>query len=251
MAVPVIFLLRAMLYTVLLFIVCSTLFNIARFGSCDTLGNFACESPTWDTIDDVVAYATGSVASLLGLDRTERKLTPADLEAAAKETAFYTYPDKLTRRHEISGFGSSNIVRCWPSDGGILVATRVTGVELEYLGLDRFHGQNRSSDQIEEDAFCRSLRRIGAKWWESEWDWLQATSKARKMTDDEKAVVMLGWLKEGGVWVLRIESEEHYVPEMGRIWNAFTMEERCRAIELSGGTFYRDLGHCDETKDLT
>ena len=124
------------------------------------------------------------------------------------------------------------------------------------MSFDRFHGSPRSQDQDSEDRFCNQLRKIGAKWWESERDWLQARSKARKMTEDEKRVVLVGWPPRdshggggGGVWVLKVPSEE-YVPEMGRIWNGFSMGERCRAIEMSGRVFYEDVGDCEDLRDV-
>lgn len=61
----------------------------------------------------------------------------------------------------------TNRVRCWPSVGGFIIADRVHAIELDYIGLDRFHITPRSTNATHEDAFCRKLRKIGGKWWES------------------------------------------------------------------------------------
>jgi hypothetical protein len=57
-----------------------------------------------------------------------------------------------------------NVVHCWPSVGGIIIAERVPAVELAYIGLDRFHTTPRSLNETEEDVFCMQLRKVGGKW---------------------------------------------------------------------------------------
>lgn len=62
-----------------------------------------------------------------------------------------------------------NEVRCWLIMGGIVVADRVSGVELAHIGLDRFHITPRSWNQSEEDDFCMQLQ-IGGKRWTDYYD---------------------------------------------------------------------------------
>jgi len=57
---------------------------------------------------------------------------------------------------------------------------------------------------------------------------------------------LLGWPEDeehkGGVWVLKLKRSEIRGPDenrmTGRIRLARTIQERCRAIEMCGGTFY-------------
>ncbi|KAH7409710.1 hypothetical protein BKA64DRAFT_405561 [Cadophora sp. MPI-SDFR-AT-0126] len=93
----------------------------------------------------------------------------------------------------------TNTIHSWPSIGGIIIAERVHPVELAYIGLDRFHSTPRSSNTTEEDLFCTQLRRIGGKWWNSWWDYQEATkSKMRMMWPNEREVLFLGWPEAGG-----------------------------------------------------
>lgn len=55
----------------------------------------------------------------------------------------------------------TNDVHCWPSVGGFIIAENVHPVELDYIGLDRFHITPRSVHATEEDAFCMKLACIG------------------------------------------------------------------------------------------
>jgi hypothetical protein len=75
----------------------------------------------------------------------------------------------------------TNVVHCWPSVGGIVIAERVHAVELAYIGLDRFHTTPRSPNETEEDAFCIQLRKIGGKWWSSYDDFEMATRAKLRM----------------------------------------------------------------------
>ena len=133
----------------------------------------------------------------------------------------------------------SNDVHCWPSVGGIIIAQRVHAVELAYIGLDRFHTTPRSPNQAEENAFCMQLRKIGGKWWRSYDDFEMATgSKVRRMWPDEREVLFLGWPEQGGVWVLRYDNRKMIGGDLGPVWNAISMEERCMALEKRGAVFF-------------
>ena len=65
----------------------------------------------------------------------------------------------------------------------------------------------------------------------------------------EVVETFLGWPENGGVWVLRETWDDSEGRAVARIKLAKTMEERCRAIEMSGGTFYLDAKDCDATRD--
>jgi hypothetical protein len=145
-----------------------------------------------------------------------------------------------TERLSFTTLGGSNTVICWPSVGGLIIADRVTPIELQYLSLPRFTSTPRSLNQTAEDEFCRQLRKIGGKWFPSHWDWwAKYVQMSRDMKLSEMEVLTLGWPEVGGVWVLRRPSR--WGEDRGwslRIRNAVTMKERCEAIEMSGGVFY-------------
>ncbi|KAI1385434.1 uncharacterized protein F4822DRAFT_413020 [Hypoxylon trugodes] len=134
------------------------------------------------------------------------------------------------------GVRSGAAVRGYPSYGGIY-ARHCTAVELDFLGLDRFHIAMRSLDQEEEDAHCNNMRRLGATWWESE------DAYRRNAMDPDKSndpVTFVGWPPGGGVWVLRTTHDDATARGIGRINNCHTMEERCRLIREMGGSFYEN-----------
>jgi hypothetical protein len=63
----------------------------------------------------------------------------------------------------------------------------------------------------------------------------------RQLWPDEIDVLYLGWPKDKrGVWLLRYENWKAVAGDIGTIYNALTMEERCLAIKLSGGKFYEN-----------
>jgi hypothetical protein len=141
------------------------------------------------------------------------------------------------------------------------IADWVSPVELDYLGLDRFMEQERAADQAEEDAFCMRLRKVGAKWWHDYNDFTDAVAGARQMTKEEATRLLLCWPEEGGVWVLKIDGRENAEWEGGgwseggwregrMVYNAYTMRERCQAIERLGGVFFKNPKECEDTKDL-
>ncbi|KAI0114636.1 hypothetical protein F4776DRAFT_324513 [Hypoxylon sp. NC0597] len=134
------------------------------------------------------------------------------------------------------GVRSGAAVRGYPSWGGVYVL-HCTPVELDFLGLDRFHIAMRSLDQEEEDAHCNNMRRLGATWWASE-----AAYRQKAMDPDKSGdlVTFVGWPPGGGVWVLRTTHDEASARGAGRINNCYTMEERCRLIRQMGGVFYEN-----------
>jgi hypothetical protein len=63
------------------------------------------------------------------------------------------------------GSGPGARVVAYPSKGGMDVLDALNGLDLDFLGLDRFKTVQRSQDPAEEDALCVKMRRLGAVWW--------------------------------------------------------------------------------------
>ncbi|OQO12004.1 hypothetical protein B0A48_02643 [Cryoendolithus antarcticus] len=137
----------------------------------------------------------------------------------------------------------------YPSSGGIWLK-EADVLDLLYLSLSRSEVCHRSTDPNEEDEFCDRLRRVGAKWWVSRWDWANATIGAREATEEELKVVMYGWPAEGaGVWVLRYESKHDVPDDFGRLRLALTMEESIARMREYGAEFTEDASQVPELRD--
>ncbi|KAI9833200.1 MAG: hypothetical protein M1819_003823 [Sarea resinae] len=143
------------------------------------------------------------------------------------------------------------VVYGWPSAGGMLYRS-VEPLELEFLGIDRFSESQRSQDPAEEDAFCRQLYKIGARWYEHERELQDLMLGDRKWPPR----LEFGWPANGGVWAVRKVKEpdlrKHPLdPPLverkpwGKLYMALNMEERCRVIEELGGTFFPNPEECD------
>lgn len=135
----------------------------------------------------------------------------------------------------------SATVYAWPSIGGRLELRNPSAFELEVLGIEDASLEiNCSADFGVEDAFAYKLRSLGGTF--SEHSYLTKGSPL----DREEVHTWLGWPQDeahkGGVWVLALEERHTWDRKTGRIRLARTMEERCRAIELCGGTFYPTVG---------
>ena len=136
----------------------------------------------------------------------------------------------------------------WSSTGGILVLEDCTGVELEFLRLDRFEqAQPRSQNATEEDEHCKRMRMLGARFWESEatWDARWSGTTGSWMTDK---VIMIGWPEGGGVWYLKMEYGDAVEKGLSMAKNAFSMEERCEFLEQMGAKYYADPADCIELR---
>ncbi|KAI6081935.1 hypothetical protein F4821DRAFT_248215 [Hypoxylon rubiginosum] len=135
------------------------------------------------------------------------------------------------------GVRSGAAVRGYPSRGGIYVL-HCNPVELDFLQLDRFHIAMRAMDQKEEDRHCFNMRKLGATWWESEEAYARRAMEWYDRT--KEPVTYVGWPSSGGVWVLRTTQGDASERGVGRINNAFNMEERWRIIRDMGGIFYEN-----------
>jgi hypothetical protein len=150
------------------------------------------------------------------------------------EWAQQYWPDLKDRRFTLSDVAT---VYAWPSTGGRLELEDANALELDFLGIqDHFTEIERSPNATEEDAFALKLRRIGGTFYQ-----YRAGLKYGDLRQNE-VHMWLGWPEDdqhrGGVWVLKLKYSEKRDRMTGRIKLAKTMKERCRAIEMCGGTFY-------------
>lgn len=129
-------------------------------------------------------------------------------------------------------------------------------LELDFLSLPRFDSVLRpepdSNNTTTEDAFCRCLRLLGAKWYKNYWDYLGAQEMLfRPTTPEEDERLHLGWPENGqGVWVLRQKDGNNIWEGMWRMRNAYTMDERCKALEMAGAKFYKKPEACEYLRPL-
>lgn len=147
-----------------------------------------------------------------------------------------------TTKFPRSGFGESVGATAygWPMKGGYYTLD-CSVVELDFLGLDRFEPSNRSQSQEEEEIHCAKLRQLGATWFSSDSDEFYS---AHKCEGWDSPRLYFGWPAEGGVWAMSTTRDGAGSSGMGRIGNAFTMDERCEMIKRLGGTFYADPKNC-------
>ncbi|KAL6859304.1 hypothetical protein J3F83DRAFT_749680 [Trichoderma novae-zelandiae] len=144
--------------------------------------------------------------------------------------------------------GPGGFVRGWPSKGGLYALGPCLGVELEFLGLDRFHNTPRPSISDptaaaeEEETHCNKMRQLGATWFKNEHEYMKHLIYP-DLTDMD-FTFHVGWPAGGGVWVLTVSRATAKTTSAAIIHNAFNMEERCKAIEQLGGRFYENPKDC-------
>ncbi|KAG8677548.1 hypothetical protein FPOAC2_03676 [Fusarium poae] len=130
------------------------------------------------------------------------------------------------------------IVTGWPAKGGYY-KIKCSLAELDFLGLDRYNPTNRSENVDEEEAWCATLRQLRAKYYRNICDRI-----ADGAYGIETPKVYIGWPTDGGVWALQATKLNATLRGLGRIENAFTMEERWQKIKEYGGTFYAEPKEC-------
>jgi hypothetical protein len=168
------------------------------------------------------------------------------LDSEAENSGVTLRDESLLMRLDPASGWYNDEVRCWPSLGGIIIAAKAQPVELAFLAADRFYPTSRSPNAGEEGEFSRSRRWWGGNWWMSYHNFELATVfKAYQLWPDEIDVSYLGRPEDGsGLWLLRYGSyaaqRRDIEREVGMIYNAFTMDERCLGIRLSGGTFFEN-----------
>ncbi|KAM0477473.1 hypothetical protein ACHAPX_005786 [Trichoderma viride] len=146
-----------------------------------------------------------------------------------------------------TGSNPGSVVMCWPSKGGAYRLGNVHIVQRQFLGLDRRVAKllrpEVSADV--EDAFCDQLRKLGARWWESESKYSdELIDPYTGRLPPEKPVLYIGWPASGGVWALSVDVWDAAKEGYGVIYNSLTMEEQCEMIQEFGGTFYQDPKDC-------
>ncbi|PSK35099.1 hypothetical protein B9Z65_1682 [Elsinoe australis] len=109
------------------------------------------------------------------------------------------YQPASTYRSELGA--TAAIVCCWPSTGGLLRRGHVTGIELDFLGLDRFDNVPRPSpyNATLEDGFCERLERLGAAHHKDDSDCFESMLHGTR-----RYRALLAWPENdaGGAWAL-------------------------------------------------
>lgn len=122
-------------------------------------------------------------------------------------------------------------------------------VLLQHLSIDRFKTltSEKETDPVAEDAFCASLKKIGATWWRSHF---AADFEVESHPELQPDYVYTGWPTSGGVWFLKLTEQERLYSKMGMLANALNMEEYCKVLEMNGATFYEDPKDCEYLRDV-
>jgi hypothetical protein len=138
----------------------------------------------------------------------------------------------------------------YPSTGGVWILENPHPVLLQHLSIDRFAAvdSQRESDPVAEDAFCDSLKKVGARWWRS--FFAADFQEGRDPSIPKPDYIYTGWPKNGGVWFLQLNQTEYYLSRVGMLAMALDMDEYCKVLETIGATFYEDPKDCDYLKDL-
>jgi len=153
-------------------------------------------------------------------------------------------------------FGSlGTVVEGWPNKGGLYVLHHPTPASLSFLHLDRFIHIRLNEDPALEDEFCSRLKMLGAAYWPEEdmdYYWQYGQFGFKGTGQRKKTEALFGWVGSGmeGVWVLERDKVQVKKEIVGLVENAVTMEERCKVIEILGGTFFKDPRDCPDTRGL-
>ncbi|CZR66054.1 uncharacterized protein PAC_15955 [Phialocephala subalpina] len=166
----------------------------------------------------------------------QRQLKRDKNHAAQFECSEKKYPEPRVSTTSNGMF----MVRGYPSTGKVMQKL-VDGVEMEYLGLNRFRIADRSHIKDEEDEFCRKLLRLGANIWQNEahyQSWAQ---------DPERDGIMqheIGYPSSGGMWLLKRKDLGEQDERLAMLRVCFTMDERCWVLKRLGAKFYRSIEEC-------
>ncbi|KAL1971160.1 hypothetical protein VTN77DRAFT_111 [Rasamsonia byssochlamydoides] len=153
--------------------------------------------------------------------------------------AAYAVPTRCTASHPRAAFGLRARPRPWSST--------FSG----WTGSRSWRNPRTKTKRTCSASAC-------AKLWPNYDDYLDMHG-ARPKTKEETTRLVMGWPEEGGVCVLKIKGLKDdqgggwtggWVDGLGAIQNAYTMRERCRAIEKLGGVFYDNPRDCEDTRDL-
>lgn len=136
-----------------------------------------------------------------------------------------------------STFGSLlTIVHGWPRTGGVWEHPHCGAVELDFLNLSRYEPAATERFSQAEDDFCKRLEYIGARFHVDDHACIESGFIQHNVLKSWYA--WPGEVPDGGVWALWATDNEGADIGVSRIRNARTMEERCKIIEMLGGSFY-------------
>lgn len=127
-----------------------------------------------------------------------------------------------------------------PKKKRIVIRVRITSPGLIAILLL----YNSSIEKRVTDSIMSIVRQLGATWWRSEHAYDMAYFTSPKGEDGR--FLRVGWETGGGVWVLSTTKQGADQKGTAIIQNAYTMEERCKAIEKLGGVFYANPVDCPE-----
>jgi hypothetical protein len=99
-------------------------------------------------------------------------------------------------------FDRGSVLYDYPSTGGVWIS-HPHPVLLQHLSIDRFTAipSQCDFDPVAEDAFYASMKKIGATWWRS---YYNSNIRVQSYPELQPDRVFVGWLKNGGVWFLKL-----------------------------------------------
>lgn len=154
---------------------------------------------------------------------------------------------KPTKRYELA----FDRVSCWQDDG--VWMAKLSPVEMQLLGVNRFGDSERDLDQASEDSFCARLRMHGAHFWTlpPKWPYMFLWCESVECVEPTRRAASfdVGFPASGGVWVLNATDRRDH-PERTALRNALTMEERCDALSELGAVFCDDERACPLLESL-
>jgi hypothetical protein len=89
------------------------------------------------------------------------------------------------------------------------------------------------------------MLRLGARWSRSECPY-DEVSGGCPWPENYPPILNVVYPATGGVWVLKIQSGDYEPHDFAKVIMAFTMDERCAALEEMGATFYPNVDGCPD-----
>ncbi|KAH8907727.1 hypothetical protein BR93DRAFT_958295 [Coniochaeta sp. PMI_546] len=182
-----------------------------------------------------------------------------------------TYPRRFPPTTRVNFYDNGVNVRGWPSRGGVVMLRRATAVDFDFLGLDPVDPPLlRDRDQDAEDALCRRLLLLGAKWFDSQDRMsfvagLEENDNVDDVVEEEEepppTLMERRWVAVaypdgrrgpedgGGLWIAEFDTvirglleEDNVVPTSApQVQLARNMAEKVEIVKRIGGKFYASL----------
>jgi hypothetical protein len=169
--------------------------------------------------------------------------------------AWFTNPPIPKMRSRLIRGGAR--VACWPSTGGIWLK-QADLVDMDFLGLNRFADtpKQHTYNAHAEDQFCTLMKMLGADFYklplraEKRRPGIACETLESCFEPDYKNNFLLAWPETSdGVCFLDLESAKERGGEMmGGWYNAKSMDERCRVLEI--GATCECKKECSHLQDL-